>query len=129
MIAPDDQRLPGCSVLPAMMPTAKPPGTTRSRPKRQTAERFATINGFVDCALADLSRAAALTWLVLWRDTKNGTARTSAADIARRIGTSRRAVTTALADLKRKGLVTIVRRGGLNSGPTTYRVHPFAQPP
>jgi DNA-binding GntR family transcriptional regulator len=61
----------------------------------------------------------------LFRDTKaaTGTARTGQADIARRAGLSRRGVQVALDKLAAKGLVRLVRRGRLNAGPSTYRVH------
>ena len=123
--------LTGCEVLPAMNPrpaTVTPP--TKDKPKkRATGDRFATINAFVDCSLADLTRAEALTWFVLWRDTKDGTVRTSAADIARRIGCSRRAVTDALARLRKRGLLTLIHRGGMNRGVSVHRVQPLAKPP
>ena len=124
-------RLPGCSVLPPMNPR---PATANNSPqdkpkKRATGERFSTINSFVDCSLAELSRSEALTWFVLWRDTKDGTVRTSAADIARRIGCSRRAVTDALAGLRQRGLLTLIYRGGMNQGVSVHRVQPLAKPP
>ena len=78
--------------------------------------------------MADLSRAEALTWLVLWRDTKNGTVRTSATDIARRIGASRKAVTNALAVLRKRGLLRLVHQGGLTGGVSVYHVEPLAKP-
>ena len=124
-------RLPGCSVLPPMNPR---PATANNSPKdkpkkRATGDRFATINSFVDCSLAELSRSEALTWFVLWRDTKDGTVRTSAADIARRIGCSRRAVTDALAGLRKRGLLTLIYRGGMNQGVSIHRIQPLGKPP
>ena len=123
--------LPGCEVLPPMNPR---PATANNSPqdkpkKRATGDRFATINSFVDCSLAELSRSEALTWLVLWRDTKDGTVRTSAADIARRIGCSRRAVTDALSGLRQRGLLTLIYRGGMNQGVSVHRVQPLGKPP
>lgn len=122
-------RLPGCSVLPPMNPR---PATATVSPKdkpkkRATGERFATINSFVDCSLAELSRSEALTWFVLWRDTKDGTVRTSIADVARRIGASRRAVIDAVAKLRKRKLLTLVFRGGINRGVSIYRVHPLVE--
>jgi hypothetical protein len=89
-------------------------------------ERFAVLNAFADCALADLTGAQVKVWLILFRDTKaaTGTARTGQADIARRAGLSRRGVQVARDKLAAKGLVNVVRRGRLNAGPSTYRVHP-----
>jgi hypothetical protein len=59
-------------------------GGAQGRPKGSSAEararapgRFQVLNAFVDFALADLSRAEVAVWLVLYRDTRDGTARTS----------------------------------------------------
>jgi hypothetical protein len=123
-------KLTGCSVLPPMEAKVKtgPSITSTSMKSRKAADRFGVINGFVDCSLADLSRAELATWLVLWRDTKkSGTARTGATDIARRIGASKRAVLDALAKLQKKGLADVLYRGGINRGVSVYQVHPLAK--
>ena len=124
-------RLPGCSVLPPMNPRpATANNSPKDKPKRTetTSNRFRELNSFVDCSLIDLSRAEALTWLVLWRDTKQGgTVRTSSVDIARRIGTSRRAVTNAVAGLRKRGLLRLIHQGGINRGMSVYRVFPLAK--
>jgi len=111
---PDDDERPA---RPA--PAAKPKRRTRS-------ERFAVLNTFADCALADLTGAEVKVWLILFRDTKaaTGTARTGQADIARRAGIDARSVRRALDSLQAKGLLQVVRRGRLNAGPSVYRVHP-----
>jgi len=109
----------------AARPAARP--TPAAKPKRRTrSERFAVLNAFVDFGIADadLTPAEALVWLVLYRDTKaNGLARTAQADIARRAGLDVRTVRRAVASLEAKGMLQIVRRGRLNAGPSTYRVH------
>ena len=116
-----------------MEPPRPRQGTSTSKgsekPKRTavTSNRFGELNAFVDCSMADLTRAEALTWLVLWRDTKNGTVRTSARDIARRIGASREAVTTALAKLRKCGLLRLVHQGGMVGGVSVYHVEPLAK--
>ena len=125
--------LTGCSVLPPMEPSRPRLGSTSKgteKPKRTaaTSNRFGELNAFVDCSMADLTRAEALTWLVLWRDTKNGTVRTSARDIARRIGASREAVTTALAKLRKCGFLRLVHQGGMTGGVSVYHVEPLAKP-
>jgi hypothetical protein len=85
--------------------------------------RFATINAFVDITMRGLSSRAALVWLVLWRDTKqDGLARTGVTDIARRLNCSRATVKRALAELRRRHLVEVVKRGRLGEGPSSYRV-------
>ena len=118
----------GCEVLPPMEPGS---AGHKAHPKRRHKhrDRFAVLNGFVDCSMAGLSRAEALAWLVLYRDTRDGTARTSHADIARRIGTTRRTVTSAVGRLRRRGLLTLVYRGGLNRGASVYRVRPLSGEP
>ena len=127
-------RLPGCSVLPPMEPQRPRPASTTdskasNKPKRTaaTSNRFGELNAFVDCSLADLSRAELATWLVLWRDTKNGTVRTSMTDVARRIGTTRRAVVDGVAKLEKRGLLIVVYRGGMKRGTNVYRVRPLAK--
>lgn len=104
-------------------PIEKPKGTAA------TSNRFHELNSFVDCSMAELSRAEVMTWLVFWRDTKNGTVRTSMMDVARRIGTTRRAVVDAVAKLEQRGLLIVVYRGGLKRGMNVYRVHPLPKPP
>ncbi len=129
----DPRIIPGCEVLPPMNPTR--PRTTSNNGKAETPKRTATtsnrfreLNAFVDCSLPGLSRAEALAWLVLWRDTKQGgTVRTSSTDVARRIGTSRRAVTNALARLRKRGLLRLIHQGGLNRGMSVFRVEPLAK--
>lgn len=118
--------------LPPLPPPLNPPSATNGKPvikskgTKQTSNRFRQINSFVDFSMAGLTRAEALTWLVLWRDTKStGTAKTSSTDIARRIGVSRRAVTTALAKLRNRGLIRLVHQGGMNRGMSVYRVEPL----
>jgi predicted transcriptional regulator len=115
---PDEDEEPAPSVR-APAPPVKPKRRTRS-------ERFAALNAFTDCALADLTGSEVKVWLILFRDTKaaTGTARTGQADLARRAGLSRRGVQVALDKLTAKGLVQLVRRGRLNAGPSTYRAHP-----
>ena len=94
----------------------------RSNPKGNTGERFAVLNAFVDFALSELSRGEITVWLVLYRDTKEGTARTSYDDLARRTGLNRRNVGRAVRRLEGRGLVRVVRRGGLRQGASCYRV-------
>jgi DNA-binding MarR family transcriptional regulator len=81
------------------------------------------LNGFVDGVMGTLPRAAALTWVCLWRDTKpDGLARTAVADLARRVGVDRSTVLRALPLLVERGLLEVVRRGGLGRGVSVYRV-------
>jgi hypothetical protein len=129
----DGRKLPANAVLRSDDdPAAVPAEQNRTPTKPQTVrrggrgERFAVLNAFSDCTLAGLTGSEAKVWLILFRDTKaaTGTARTGQADLARRAGLSVRGVQVALDKLTAKGLVQLVRRGRLNAGPSTYRVHP-----
>lgn len=98
-----------------------------SKTKRQSVgkkhvDRFALINGFADFAAAGLTRSEALTWVILWRDSRDGIAITSHSDIARRAGITPRAAITAVGSLLKKGLIRLVKRGGGDRGPNWYQV-------
>jgi len=126
--------LPPGAVLPPLVtaaaaecastrPTGRKGGKTHARRSRKHLGRFAVLNGFVDGVMGTLPRAAALTWVCLWRDTKpDGLARTAVADLARRVGGDRSTVIRALRLLVERGRLDVVRRGGLGRGVSTYRV-------
>jgi hypothetical protein len=90
--------------------------------KSKAGEHFAVLNALVDFALAELTRAEIAVWLVLYRDTRDGTARASYDDIARRAGLNRRNVARAVRRLEGRPLVQVVHRGGLRRGASRYRV-------
>ncbi|MBL8800204.1 MAG: helix-turn-helix domain-containing protein [Planctomycetia bacterium] len=95
---------------------------TKAKGKRTAAGRFRTLNAFVDFTLGELGRAEIAVWLVLFRDCRDGLARTAQTDMARRAGIDRRTVYRALRRLEQLGLVRVVRRGRLGSGPSSYRL-------
>jgi hypothetical protein len=97
-------------------------GKTHSRRSGRHSDRFAAINGFVDGVMGSLPRAAALTWFCLWRDTRNGVARTSIPDLARRVHGSERNIKRAVNQLVKRQLIEVVRKGGLGRGVSVYRV-------
>lgn len=131
--------LPGCSVLPPMdsskggkRPTSgnQEKAPRKEKPnRRKTGDRFAVFNTFADFTVRDLSRAEIAVWLLLWRDTREGTARTSQVDLARRAGMDPSTVKRAVKRLEKRGLLTVVFRGDLWQGPSRYAVHPRSQPP
>ena len=146
----DPRIIPPGEVLPPMNPrppagrpdagdatgtpdATEPKGTAGRGPKGSkadkagTANRFGVLNGFVDVGMRDLTRAELAAWLVLYRDTRDGVARTSMADIARRSGTSERKTIDAIGKLRKRGLVERVRKGGLARGPASYRVRPLGK--
>jgi len=123
-------QLNGADVLPAMTPAKQPQAKAtniegankRPTSKRKSAGRFQTLNAFVDVAMVNLCRGDIVVWLVLYRDTKSGTARTGQTDIARRAGLSVRGVAKAIRRLEKRGLLRTIYRGGLNRGPSRYAV-------
>jgi hypothetical protein len=127
--------LEGCDVLPPMhqgngSPRRHQGDTSKAKGKpsrRNTADRFAVLNAFVDFTMQELSRAEALVWLVLYRDTKDSIARTAQTDIARRAGVNVGTVKRAMTGLRRRGLLTVVFRGSLRRGPSAYRVYPLTR--
>lgn len=121
--------LTGSSCLPPMVtrPKAETNGKSQDKaaPKRKTADRFAVLNAFVDSSMAECSRSELVVWFILYRDTRNGSVRTSQANIARRAGMSVRSVGKAIAKLTAAGFLVVVFKGGLNRGPSRYRVRPL----
>ena len=126
--------LPAGAVLPPLVP-AKPskgastrPATSKGRKRpakgrQRHGGRFAVLNAFIDVHMGKLSRAPAMAWLVLYRDTKpDGLARTAITDLARRVECDRRSVLRALRVLIDAGLLEVVRRGGFGRGVSAYRV-------
>src|SRR5262245_37407312 len=120
-------------------PLDAPPPARRDRARRTPPDararadgRFQMFNAFIDVTMRELTRAETDVWLILFRDTKpTGLARTGQADMAVRAGMSVRAVGAAIHSLERRGLLDVVRRGGLQKGPSTYRVRavPAGAPP
>jgi hypothetical protein len=95
----------------------------QAKPTRPAdASRWPTLNSFVDVAMGDLSRAELAVWLVLFRDVRDGTARTGMTDIARRAGCHRVTVVRAVQSLQARGLIRMVRRGRKNGGTSVYAV-------
>lgn len=116
--------LTGCDVLPPLQTSADATESqqAKGKPSRSTRNRFAVLNAFVDAAAGELSRSELLVWLTLYRDTRHGIACTSQADIARRSRLSERTIRYAIKRLEGRGLLTLVYRGGINRGPSKYRV-------
>ena len=126
--------LSGASTLPPMEPeptvgtgTELTTQKTKRARKRVSGDRFGVLNSFVDCSIAGLSKAEIATWLILYRDTRNGTARTAQSDIAKRAGLDVRTIRRAIRKLEAAGLLVVVFKGSLNSGPSRYRILPIRQ--
>lgn len=120
--------LPVGEELPPLEPARLSPRGPTTPKRTAGAGRFAVLNRFVDLSMRQIDPTTAAVWLVLFRDTKpDGTARTSQADIGRRICRGVRTVYAGLRKLEGLGLLIVVRRGGVNAGPTVYRVRPMVK--
>ncbi len=97
----------------------------QTKPKRApapkpNANRWRVLNEFVDLHMASLTGAEVAVWMVLYRDSRNGVARSGMSDIARRAGISPRHGLRAIQALISKGLLQRTYRGGLNRGVSRY---------
>jgi len=100
------------------------PGKPKRRKTGDTAGRFAVLNAFADAGARLVNPTAQACWWIIYRETKpDGLARVSHGRVADCIGVSRLTATRAIRRLERAGLLTVVRRGGLAGGASTYRVH------
>jgi DNA-binding transcriptional ArsR family regulator len=102
---------------PAKRPKEKKPAAKRRG-------RFAVLNTFVDSSIRELTLSPdeAMVWAVLYRDSRDGYARTAQSDIARRINVSRRTVVRVVTKLESLGLVRVVYRGGMPRRVSKYKV-------
>ena len=131
----DPRILRGCEVLPPMESGPRradqlDAGSPDERePKRKgthqkAGDRFAVANAFADYGARMVDTTAQGCWWIIWRETKpDGLARVSFGRIADCIGRERRTAVRAVGRLVKAGLLTVVRRGGLHLGPSTYRAH------
>lgn len=121
--------LTGCGVLPALQPRASrspevnEPKQKDSKGDRLALGRFGVLNRFVDMGARLVDTTAQAVWLVIYREVKpDGLATVSHQRIADCVGVSRKTVARAIDRLKTVGLLIVVRHGGWQKGPNTYRV-------
>ena len=83
--------------------------------KRSTKyhQRWTHFNRLIDFEQRHLSDSEFRVLLTLFRDSKNGIARTAQSDLARRTGKCRGTVVRAIKKLVEKGFIEIARQGGL----------------
>jgi hypothetical protein len=117
--------LPPMDAAARSAPPERPTAKGKPQGKNVTADRFRVLNAFVDCTAATLTRPEVLTWLILYRDVRDGSARTSASNIANRGGFSRRTAIRAISSLVDKGLLKVVYKGGIHKGASRYAVQPL----
>lgn len=112
------------SLEPAVVRLPMSPQAETQPAQRKGPSRFQTLNDFVDHSARLVSTTAQAAWHVLFRDVKpSGQACMAHSQIAAKIGVKPRTVARALKQLEDQGLVTVVKRGGLNRGSNIYRVH------
>ncbi|QDT72222.1 helix-turn-helix domain-containing protein [Lacipirellula limnantheis] len=117
--------LKGGGTIPAVEAGERiPPVPAKRKKNAKAAGRFQTMNDFADLSARLVDTTAQAVWWILFRETKpNGLASVSFNQIADLIGLKRRAAMRAVQDLEEAGLLTVVKRGSLNAGPSTYRIH------
>lgn len=94
----------------------------RSKQKPQSAQRFETLNAFVDITMRELTPSEKIVWLVMYRDVRDGVVTVSQKDIAVRSGLTQSTVSQAINRLVKRGLVFVVRQGGFRKGLSTYKI-------
>lgn len=130
---PEMPPLPGCSVLPPLLTgeekarRAAQQAKRRNGPKPKGSKvrgRFAVANAFADYGARRVDTTAQAVWWIIWRETKpDGLARVSFGRLAECVGATRRTAVRAVKRLENAGLLTVVRRGSLRQGASTYRAH------
>jgi len=116
----------GGKTLPSMESGSAPVQHPIAKRKKNphAAGRFQVMNDFCDHSARMVDTTAQATWMILYREVRsNGVARVSHCQIAEMIGVSRRTVVRAVQHLEDAKLVTVVHRGGLTGGTSSYRVH------
>jgi hypothetical protein len=93
--------------------------------------RFEMFNAFYDggAAEAGLSLVAVATWPALWRFAgPDGRVTVSRARLQDATGLSESSVKRALAELKGKRMLKVIKHGNIGTGAPTYAIAPFPMP-
>jgi hypothetical protein len=101
---------------------------TKPKPKRSSAAgRFANINKILDDVGEEhgLSMSEVFVLVTLWRHERKGIARVSHERIAKTMRASGRTVIRAIAGLKAKKLIRVLKRGSKHSGISEYAIEPL----
>lgn len=113
--------LEGASTLPRIC--SELTAASQKVVRQDTSGRFGVLNSFVDETMAKLSCSEIKVWLVLFRDARDGVASTAQSEIARRSDLHRVTVSRTAKRLVTRGLLKLIRRGGLGRGLSEYRVY------
>ncbi len=87
--------------------------TTPEKKSTKYHERWMVFNRLIDFDQRHLTDSEFRVLLTLFRDSKNGIARTAQSDLAKRTGKCRGTIVRAIKKLVDKGFVEIVTQGGL----------------
>jgi len=98
-------------------------GRVKTTAKAAAADRFNTLNQFVDLVSRHLALPARCVWLDLFRNARQGKVFATTRQLAERAGLDPKTVTTSLATLKRVGLVWQIAQG-VRKQPSVYGLHP-----
>ena len=123
-------------VLPPMVPRKSKPARLEAEGRQEcrsvaiqstvrskkSQERFEILNRFIDDVMASLKPSQVKVWLCLYRDSRDGIAKSAQTYIAKRCGLKRPTVSTTITELEELGLVQTVYQGGVNRGFSWYRV-------
>jgi biotin operon repressor len=112
------------SATPAKADRKTAQGRNRDRRAVLSKGRWRMLNEFIDAGGADLRPNDWRVWMVLFRDAKGDTARTSQKYVAKRLNLDRKTVGRAVKRLQAAGLLDVLHRGGFRRGPSTYRLRP-----
>jgi hypothetical protein len=126
----------GADVLPPMVPRKSKPARLEAAGKQESRaaaipsvirstksqERFKMLNRFIDDIMGSLSPSQVKVWLCLYRDSRDGVAKSAQDYIAKRCGLKRPTVSTTITELEQLGLVETIHQGGVNRGFSWYRV-------
>lgn len=96
-------------------------GQSQGISRGRVAGRFRLINRFLDKHARNCSTTAALAWVVIWRDSRDGIAVTSYMRLADRLGVSRATAARAIRQLRELGYLEVARSGSEALGPTWHR--------
>ncbi len=102
--------------------SAKDEKPKKKSPKTYAQERWMLINNFIVNSASQLKRSEMLVWLMLFRNSREGTVAMSQRNIAKLTGIRVDNINIAIKGLKQKGLVKVVHQGGYRHGMSRYRL-------
>ena len=99
-------------------------GRSPTKASRKSADRWGTLNEFVDVIAPAITKTEAFVWLLLFRHAKGGVVETSERRIATALQIQRTSAGRALRGLVNCGLVWVIYRSTAKGLPSKYGIHP-----